>query len=150
DRHGNARLYAYDDEDGDLIDDELISITDHVGRTTTLAYTGGLVTSITDFAGAVTEYAYTGGRVTAITSPDPDGMGPGQASVMSYQYDGTTGLLTRIVDPNGLATEIAYDTARRVSSMQLACGGTTELDSLYSQAVVDLTQIGYDDQNLAP
>src|SRR5690606_19110559 len=122
----------------------------HVGRTTTFAYTAGLVTSITDFAGAVTEYAYTGGRVTAITSPDPDGMGPGQASVTAYEYDGATGLLTRIIDPNGLATEIEYDAGRRVSSMELACGGTTALNSLYSQAVVDLSTIGYDDQNLAP
>ncbi len=149
--NGNTRTYTYSDVDGDSVADELVSVLDERGETTTYGYTGGHLASVTDHAGQVTTYAYNmAGQLETMTQPDPDGAGPQAAPVWTYGYDATTGLLSSITDPRNLESKIFYDHAGRVSSIEQACGGTSTQDSYFSRGVVDLSAVGYDASHPAP
>lgn len=149
DSNGNQRSYTYADEDGDTVADELVSITDELGRTATFAYTAGMVSQITDFTGRTTSYAYTGGQLTSVTEADPDAAGPQTGPVTGYSYN-AEGLLSKVTDPLLNESQLFYDFTGRVSSVEQACGGTTVLESFYTTGVADLATIGYDETHPAP
>jgi RHS repeat-associated protein len=114
DRNGNTLTYAYVDADLDSAVDDL-TITDSVGRVTTLFYTSGKLLKIKDDAGRDTLFAYTSNLLTSITAPDPDGGGAGVSLVTTLTYDGTTGWLEEI-DRGGETTVYTYDDAGTVAS----------------------------------
>lgn len=72
----------------------LQKMTDRRGNSTTLAYTGGLLTSITNTYGRSLTLVYNAGRKLASIA-DPLGQ------VTTLQYDSTNTRLLRIVDPTG-------------------------------------------------
>ncbi|MCE9553836.1 MAG: hypothetical protein K8T91_10750 [Planctomycetes bacterium] len=82
DRNGNVIDYEYDVEDTNenSIENELLTITDIYGLTTTYAYAGGYLDSVTDFADRVTDFqvgttGVTTGYVNKIVETDSDGAG---------------------------------------------------------------------------
>ncbi|HLK57942.1 MAG TPA: DUF6531 domain-containing protein, partial [Chthonomonadaceae bacterium] len=93
DPDGNALTFAYD------ASGNLTTITNALGRSVTLQYTGSHVTSITD----------------PNTSP---------ARMVQYAYDGT-GNQIGYTDAVGAATTYAYDASNRITSMTDALGITT-------------------------
>ncbi len=88
------------------------------GQVTTLAYTGGQLTSITDPANRTATLAYTGNQLTSITDPAND--------VWRYGYDSANDLTT-LTDPNNHATTFAYNFADRVASVTQADNTTEQL-----------------------
>jgi RHS repeat-associated protein len=165
DTNGNITTYRYDDENGDSVPNELVSITDNVGRVTKFNYTDGMVSSITDFckwsgstivdtAGSqTTYYDYdTGDHLTTVTAPDPDGSGTGHpltSPVTQYGYDSTTGLMNSVIDPNDNETDITYDIGRKVNTMSHPDGGTHTVHTWTTAAMVDLSLTGFDADHLA-
>jgi RHS repeat-associated protein len=106
DRNGLTAQYRYNTGTNTLA-----SITDPVGRVTTITYnTTNQVTRITDPAGRMHLYTYTSGRLTQVQ--DPDG------AVTTYTY-GTNGKLATIKTPRGSMTKVTYDTTAvpRVTAM---------------------------------
>ncbi|QSA96547.1 RHS repeat domain-containing protein [Methylococcus sp. EFPC2] len=72
------------------------------GISTTLAYTGGLLSSITDTYGRSLNLTYNAARkLSAITDP--------RGKVTTLQYDGTNTQLLRIVDPGGKTQSYSYN-----------------------------------------
>jgi len=145
--NGETTTYTYTDADSDTVADELASITDPFGRTTTYTFSSGKLASVTDHAGRTTSYSYTSGRLTTLTEPDPDGAGPGAAPVTTYAYY-ANGLLETLTEPGGHVTEYEYDFAGRVSRVT-ADGNDWTLSAAEVAGLVDLNSTGYDASNLA-
>ena len=128
DTNGNTFTFAYTDADGDSVSDELSTITDPFGRTTTLSYTSGKVTSVQDIAGRSSTLAYTSGKLTSATLVDPDGAGSLASPVWSMAYDSTTGQLSSHTDPLSNATLFYYNSnSRRLSQIVYADSSTWTL-----------------------
>nr|WP_145088883.1 RHS repeat-associated core domain-containing protein [Anatilimnocola aggregata] len=109
DKVGNVSTYTYIDADDGPIADDIETITDFFGRTKTFAYTEGRLSSVTDFAGRVTEYEHDeDGLLVSVTETDPDGAGPGEAKVTTFDYDPVTKLMTSITDAENQATTFEY------------------------------------------
>jgi YD repeat-containing protein len=152
DRNGNAlATYTY----GTGADaDKVVDIEDQAGRHTHFEYDSGLLVAVTDFYGTAgfqtTEYDYYSGtnRLHHMIEPDPDGSGPLTSPVTTYDYN-SLGLLDSVIDPRGLETTVAYDQARRVSSITERCGGVTNITSLQSLVMVDLATNGPNEEDWA-
>jgi len=72
------------------------------GTSTTLTYTGGLLTRIADTYGRFLTLSYNAGRkLSAITDP--------RGKVTAFQYDSTNTRLLRIIDPTGKAQNYTYN-----------------------------------------
>lgn len=97
--------------------EQLTSETDRNGYQTTLAYSGGQLTTVTDPAGRTLTYSYTSGGLVA-TVTDPLGR------VVRYGYDGN-GNLTTVTDPAGGVTQYAYDDNHRITSWTNPAGGVS-------------------------
>ncbi len=67
DTNGNTVTYAYSDQDGDSVADELVSITDPFSRSTTLSYSGGKVSQVSHFSGRSASLTQSSGKLTTIT-----------------------------------------------------------------------------------
>lgn len=138
DRLGNVISYAYTDGDADGVADELWQVTDAAGRTTTLAYAGGLLSQITDFAGRTTTFAYDANRhLTTVTRPDPDGAGPLEAPQIEYGYDLATGLMTSMTNELQKTTSVEYGMGQMVFRMTKSGGGSRGYQSARINAYVD-------------
>jgi YD repeat-containing protein len=99
DPFGNETTFSYIDASGDEVADALYQMVDPAGRTTTMGYTDGRLTTITDFAGRVTTLAHDAeGRLTSVTRPDPGGQG---SPVLQFTYDADTHLMTAFTDATG-------------------------------------------------
>jgi RHS repeat-associated protein len=75
---------------------------------TTLAYTGGNLTSITDSAGRTINLTYTGSLIQRVTLPDN--------RYVEYGY--TSGRLTSVVDARGEPWTLDYDSNGRLESIE--------------------------------
>ncbi len=98
----------------------LVSIADRYGRTLSLTYTAGEVSSVTDVAsGRSLTFAYTAGHVTQVSTPTVSGPGYSGALVWNYTYD--AGRLTAACDPRdnntstGSCTRYEYDPGNRLN-----------------------------------
>jgi len=117
DRHGNVTQYTYTDADGDGEVDDISTITDPFGRTTTYSYnaTTKKIELITDFAGRQTLLLHDGlGRLVLLVSPDPDGAGPQPVTFTGFSYvDANSSAISHITEalstPEQRTTEFEYD-----------------------------------------
>ncbi len=105
DRNGNTTTYAYDGQE------RLTSITDPVGKVTTLAYSGNNLASVTDPAGRVSTFSHDGdGNMTQVTFPD--------TTSRTFGYD-SRHLMTSETNARNLTTTRQYDfTGRFIQSMR--------------------------------
>ncbi len=100
DRNGNATQYAYDAQQ------RLISITDPVGKVTTLSYTGAFLDTVTDPAGRISVFEYDqDGNLIKITFPD--------TSFKLFGYD-SHHLMTTETDQRGNTAIREYDILGRI------------------------------------
>ncbi|MCE9554483.1 MAG: hypothetical protein K8T91_14050 [Planctomycetes bacterium] len=153
DRNDNVIDYTYDSGDGNSngATDELLTIEDVFGLTTTYAYAGGYLDTVTDFAGRETDFQIgttgdTTGYVNLIAEVDPDGPGMGNPLTSpeteftyyvgsSYDGDKFQNLLETIKTPgietdSGLErplTTIFYGTAGRFTTASNADGTSWDL-----------------------
>jgi RHS repeat-associated protein len=88
-----------------------VTVTNDDGAETAFVYSGGVVTQ----AGQVTAALTNNGDGTWTYSPDHR---------LSYRYDGTTGHLLSITDPNGYQTTLAYDGSGHLSTVTEPAGRT--------------------------
>ena len=104
DRNGNITVFEYDDED------RLISVTDPVGKITTLTYTGSNLSQITDPAGRITLFEHDDtGNLIRITDPDD--------SIREFTYD-ESHHLTSQTSKRGDVTSYIYDfSGRHIASI---------------------------------
>ena len=92
---------------------QLIAESDRNGYTTTLSYTGGLLTSITDPGGRSLTLTYTGSLVTHLASST--------GRSVSYQYLGSD--LQQVTDVNGGFTNFTYYAGHTMQTMTDPNGG---------------------------
>ena len=130
--------YEYVNADGDSAVDEISEIIDPSGLTTKFGYTGSRITSITDIAGRDTILGYDGsGRLTSITSPDPDGAGAQTATVVTFGYDSSTGLITSYTDGDNKTTTLEYYANRTLKKRIFPDSSFEQFGSSLNGAVVD-------------
>ena len=92
----------------------LLSEEDRNGNTTTLAYSGGNLTTVTDPSGRTLSLAYDGsGRITSITDP--------LSRVTTYAYSGA-GDLASVTDPAGETIAYSYDASHQLLTITDARG----------------------------
>ncbi|MEX2141433.1 MAG: hypothetical protein WD894_19360 [Pirellulales bacterium] len=133
DASGNERRFSY--TSGKLSSIQYMP----TGDTTTFTYSGGVLTTITETVGGNSRAAsvsISSGQLASITLPDPDTTGPLAAPVWSFEYSGTTGLVTKTVDPVGGTSVFTYGT-----------GGTNETIASLKQGADTSTLTPY---NSAP
>jgi RHS repeat-associated protein len=105
----------------------VISQTDQMNRKTTFVYSGdpssatGGSTLVTDPVGHETLYSYQYGLLVSETK----GYGSAGAATTSYTYDPATLEPTQIVDPNGNATTMTYDSSGNLLTRTDALGRET-------------------------
>ncbi|MDX1994026.1 MAG: RHS repeat-associated core domain-containing protein [bacterium] len=109
DRNGNETVFAYD------ANNRLVRVTDPVGLSTQLVYTGSALSRVIDPDGRQTDFTHDAeARLTAVEFPDD--------STMGFGYDGEH-LMISETDPRGQTTERVYDPQGRLVSAELP-GGT--------------------------
>jgi len=115
---------------------EVTSITDDTGRTSTLSYAAGRLTSFQDPTGAITSLAYNAsGQLESVTTPavsfvDSSGTSVTRGIVTSFSYSSghstghLNGNLLEIRDDSGAAQITnAFDASDRVETQENALGG---------------------------
>ena len=102
---GAGRLLRVDSRFGKslAIDWSTGRVTDASGRWTTIAMSGGLITSVADSAGRTWAFEYAASELVLVTEPDPDGSGPLTAPATALGYD-TAHRLTTITRHRRTAT----------------------------------------------
>jgi len=119
DRHGNTERFVYGGgTGGSCASNQIGSIIDTVGRTTTFSCSGSNITAITDADQRTVGYSTNGPLNDLAYVTDRAG------GVTRYQYNGVN-LPTMITDPIGNQTVITYDVAMRVSAIQDGAGSVT-------------------------
>ncbi len=137
DTNSNTTSYSYQDADNDMLVDEISQITGPFGRTTTFAFTNGLLASVTDLAGRVTSLSHDGSsRLTSVTTPDPDSGGPLAAAVTNYTYD-IDDRLSQISDPLGQTTAFSFNFAGRLVQVTNADSTTRSFKPIQTQGLID-------------
>jgi RHS repeat-associated protein len=119
DRNGNTTSYAY--VAGGAAAGALSTITDPVGRVTTLAYdSSGKLATVTDPAGRVTTVTVdSSGNLTGITDPDSASVAYGYSTPSNHR-------ITTEVSPNASTATVTYDSFGRTQSEALfGATGTT-------------------------
>ncbi len=111
DRHGNTERFVYGGgTGGSCASNQIGSIIDTVGRTTTLGCSGSNITSVTDADNRTVHY-YSDANYNLSYFQDRTG------AMTRYQYNASH-VPTFITDPIGNQTVITYDAAMRVSAIQ--------------------------------
>ena len=124
DRNGNTTTYAYDAQE------RLISITDPVGKVTSLVYTGNHLASVTDPANRVTTFSHdVDGNLARATFPD--------STARSFGYD-SRHLMTSETNARNLTTTRQYDFTGRFTRSVLPDGSTRQATSMQTVGLVDL------------
>ncbi len=114
---GNSITYGRD-----MMTGLLTSVTDAVGRITTLAYSNGRLSQVTDYAGRYVVLTHgTDGQLNTISSPSSFQTGPWTPPVMTYGYN-TAGLIATLTDPLARSTSLTYSFAGRLASAVLPGG----------------------------
>ena len=118
DRAGNTLTFTYSGSTGP---EQLTSITDTQGRTTSVTYnTAGYLSQITDPAGRTYTYGYdSSNRLTSYTDP------AGKITQYAYNYSSTCTCSIKITDPNGHVTTTQGDSSGRVTGITDALLHTT-------------------------
>jgi RHS repeat-associated protein len=122
----SARLTYYSDTSGSHAAGDLASVTNGAGEVTQfLEYSAdGLATQIKRPNGQTVALTY-GPRQRLATSTVTDSGGTSEST--RYTYD-DAGQLTRVVAPDGSATEYSYDAAHRLTGLRDGAGNTIHLD----------------------
>ncbi len=104
----------------------LWKITDALNRTVTYTRDSrGQITGIVDALGNQTNFEYNFyGSVTKQTDPDPDGAGPLQRPITTYNYDSADRMLSKTDALNG-TTVYTYDRANNLTSLKDPVNNTT-------------------------
>ena len=132
DAHGNTMTFAYDATDAGKV----VSVTDGVGRVTTLAYNSdGLLSCITAPGCPVVSYTYSGNSTDGwlLYRVNYSDLSNNQYTEYSYDtYDNTrfTATLTRVKDFDGIQTDIVYDTELDTTVISNYCEQTRKVVSL--------------------
>jgi YD repeat-containing protein len=117
DAFGNSVNYSYDVTSG-----LLTSVTDAVGRITTLSYANGKLSNVTDYGGRFVVLTHdTDGQLVTISSPASFQVGPVSPPVMTYSYNGA-GLISTLTDTLQRSTSLTYSYADRLASAILPGG----------------------------
>jgi RHS repeat-associated protein len=126
DSNGNTTSYAY--VTSGAAAGALSTITDPVGRVTTLSYNGsGKLSTVTDPAGRVTTVTIdSNGNLTGITDPDSASVAYGYSTPSNHR-------MTTEVSPNGFTATVTYDSFGRVASEALF-GATGATGVSYAQS----------------
>lgn len=95
---------------------QLLREEDRNGDVTSLAYSGGKLTSVTDPSGRELTFAYSGAQIRTITDP------MGRTTTFSYDANGN---LKEATDPMGRTWSFTYDGSHRLLTMTDPRGGTT-------------------------
>lgn len=123
DRNGNATLYTYNNEE------RLISITDPVGKITTLVYEGGKLSTITDPVGRVSQFEYdANGDFVKVTFPD--------GTFKTFGYD-SRHLMTSEADQRGSTATREYDAAGRIFRATRRDGSVHHATNEQSMGLID-------------
>jgi len=107
DTNSNTTSFAYADRNSDSIANELISITDPFSRVTGFNYSSGKVSSIDHYSGRTTTLSFSGGNLSSYTLTDPDGSGSLAAPVFAFGY--TSGKLTSNTNAVSNVTSYGFD-----------------------------------------
>lgn len=128
----------------------LVGVADRYGRSLTLAYSAGVLVSVTDPAsGRWLALTYAGGRVASVSTSSVSGPGYGGPLTWTYQYSGD--LLTKVCDPRdndpvtGLCTAYGY-TAGRLTSISRPDASTALAVSYDGAGKVAWTENGTGDR----
>ena len=98
DSNGNSITFQYDKQG------HLIQITDMGGRSTSLSYSGNLISAVTDPLERTTSFEYDGNnRLIKVTDP--------AGSLVSYSYD-LNNQLTSVIDAVGKSYNYTYDSGK--------------------------------------
>jgi RHS repeat-associated protein len=97
---------------------QLIEQTDRHGYVTSLAYSGGHLSTITDPAGRKLTVTFSGSQISSVTDP--------LGHKVSYFYDGSDNL-AEVVDVGGQITRYAYDAMHQLISNTDRRGNTTQI-----------------------
>ncbi len=128
DKNGNTYTYTHDGEG------KLISITDPIGQTTTLNYSGGLLSSITDPSGRTTTFNHDGNRnLVSITGPD--------GATTTYGYDDRR-LLTFKRLPGGETYQYTFDQYGKIRTAQAPTGETRQYSPEAVQKLINDLPLG--------
>jgi RHS repeat-associated protein len=113
DRNGLGLSFSYDGNGN------LSQIADAVGRTATLAYTGGLLTSVTLSDGRSVSYGYTNGLLTSVTDA--------RGKVWTYAYDSGNRLASEKRPDDSFNFRNTYDptTGRATQTLDALDNATT-------------------------
>ena len=123
DRNGNTTTYAYDAQE------RLISITDPVGKVTTLTYSGNNLASVTDPASRVSTFSHDAdGNMTQVTFPD--------TTSRSFGYD-SRHLMTSETNARNLTTTRQHDFTGRFIQSTLPDGSTRQATNMQTVGLVD-------------
>jgi RHS repeat-associated protein len=106
---------------------QLISETNLDGYTTTLSYTGGLLSSVTDPEGRALTFTYNAsGEITSVTGP----------TGLSYTYTYLSGNLASSTDPAGDTTSYTYSTTHELLTVTDPRGNVTLTNTYNSSGEV--------------
>ena len=136
DRNGNTTTYAYN------VNQQLETVTDPVGKVTTLAYSGNNLSSVTDPANRVTEFMYdSNGNLVQVLLPD--------GTTKSFGYD-ENHLMTSETDRRGNTVFREYDVNGRLIQTQLPDGAIRQATNAQSVGFIDLSSGQGTQANPAP
>ena len=125
DRNGNTTIYAYN------VNQQLETITDPVGKVTTLAYAGNLLSSVTDPANRVTQFMHdSNGNLVQVLFPN--------GTTKSFGYD-ENHLMTSETDQRGNTVFREYDVNGRLIQTQLPDGAIRQATNAQSVGFIDLS-----------
>jgi YD repeat-containing protein len=114
------------------------------GHTTSFTYSGGYLTTITETVGSNSRAAsvsITSGQLGSIALPDSDTTGPLAAPVWAFHYSGTTGRITKTIDPVGGTSEFTYGTGGANETIAtIKQGADTSYLTPYNNATLGGTQ----------
>ena len=123
DRNGNTTTYLYD------LQDRLTSITDPVGKVTSLAYSGDHLNSVTDPAGRITTFAHdANGNLIRVTFPD--------GTFKTFGYDDRH-LMTSEKSERGFTRTREFNAAGRLKRATLPDGSERQATNFQSIGLVD-------------
>ncbi|MEM9385516.1 MAG: hypothetical protein AAGA68_10675 [Pseudomonadota bacterium] len=124
DRNANTTTYAYD------ANDRVVSITDPVGRITTLSYENATLQAITDPVGRLTSFAYDGdGNLLQVMFPD--------GTTREFTYD-ERHLMTSQTDQRGFTNRYEFNAAGHFLQSTQSDGSVRTLEAAQSVGLIEV------------